>query len=174
MRIWRFWKLGLLVVGVFMAVIGWNLFTGPRMKEQEHIRTYDARMPLPPEGSVRADVAAWPKLRQIQQRNMANPLDPTQENISAGRTYYGYYCLSCHGAKGDGHGPVGESFIPVPSDLRTGRVKAMTDAQLMAAMLTGPGHRPADAPADLPYVLQYTVNPDHRWPLVLYVRQLGK
>ena len=89
---------------------------------------------------------------------------PTAADYARGKVYYDSYCVFCHNANGDGQGPVGQSFVPFPADLRTARVRAYSDGQLLRAMLTGPGHEP---------VLAYTVHPEHRWYLVLYVRSLA-
>ena len=100
---------------------------------------------------------------------MVNPLpaaaNPTAGDIARGRVYYTYYCIQCHGGRGDGTGPVGESLFPPPADLRSPRAQARSDDQLLRAMLTGPSHEP---------VLEYTVLPEHRWWLVLYVRALAE
>jgi mono/diheme cytochrome c family protein len=94
----------------------------------------------------------------------ANPLQPTSANVDNGRIYYGYYCLMCHGENGDGNGPVGQSYVPKPTDLSTTAVTGMTDGELYNAMLRGVGHDP---------VLIQTALPEHRWPLVLYVRKFS-
>jgi hypothetical protein len=84
-------------------------------------------------------------------------------------------CLACHGETGDGTGPVGDAFMTRPADLRSDRVHAMSDGQLLRAMLTGPGHAPAveTVPPPVPRVLEHIVLPQHRWAIVLYVRGLG-
>lgn len=98
-----------------------------------------------------------------QSRLTKNPLPATAVNLKNGRIYYGYYCLMCHGDNGDGNGPVGQSYVPKPADLRSEAVRSMTDGQLYLAMLMGEGHEP---------VMIQTVAPAHRWPLVMYLRTL--
>lgn len=39
-------------------------------------------------------------------------------DVSQGRSLYLRYCASCHGIKGDGHGPVAPALKTPPSDLR--------------------------------------------------------
>ena len=157
---------------VFTGTAGYLLFTGPHMLVQENIRAYQAMMPPPPKDSVPLDRAEELPSQQAA-ATMSNPLPPTAENVAAGRTYYGYYCLSCHGQLGDGAGPVGQSFIPAPGKLRSAGVRAMSDGQLLLASLTGAYHSPAVPEKNLMPVLQYTVRPQHRWYVVLYVRSLG-
>ena len=145
-------------------VVGYLLFTGPRMQYQQKIGPYQAAFPPSPKGSVpvRNPVPAMPTTREAQL--LVSAVQPTAKNLSAGRVYYGYYCVFCHGSAGDGRGPVGESFIPEPADLRSAKVQALSDGELLRAMLTGPGHEP---------VLARVVPEASRPYLVLYVRQFA-
>jgi len=143
---------------------GYLMFTGPEMKDQPHIRAYQAAMPPTPEGSVplRNPAATMPTTRQAQE--LLRALPASAENLARGKVYYGYYCAFCHGDAGDGRGPVGESYVPQPADLRGAKVRELSDGQLFRAMLLGDGHEP---------VLARVVPELHRPYLVLYVRQLA-
>ena len=145
-------------------VVGYLLFTGPHMEHQQKIGPYQAAFPPAPKGSVplKNSVPAMPTTREAQ--DLVSAVQPTGKNISAGGVYYGYYCVFCHGAAGDGLGPVGESYIPRPADLRSPRVQALSDGQLFRAMLLGTGHEP---------VLARVVPEVSRPYLVLYVRQFA-
>ena len=162
-------RLGLAAAGVFAAAAGtvlYLLFTGPRMKIQPNLRPYQMRMPPLPAGVVPVEDFAAPPPSPEAARDLVNPLAGQAEDaatLAAGRTYYGYYCVACHGDRGDGRGPVGESFDPAPPDLAGAKVRAYTDGQLLRAMLTSTGHQP---------VLPRVIRPEHRWPLVLHVRKL--
>lgn len=137
---------------------------GPRMYDQPSLRTYKQQLPPMPSGTTptkgRAVTLAF-KASKVQK----NPVAVTKTNIHNGRIFYGYYCLMCHGEKGDGNGPVGQSYTPKPTDLSSPAVTKLSDGQLYSAMLTGVGHEP---------VMIDTVLPNHRWTLVLYVRTLSK
>ena len=99
-----------------------------------------------------------------QQAKLAhNPLPVSADNLANGKIYYGYYCLMCHGEKGDGNGPVGQGYVPKPMDLST--LASLSDGQLYHKMLIGKGHDP---------VMSQTVQPEHRWALVMYVRTLSR
>ena len=156
-------KVLLPVLAVLLAA-GYLLFTGPHMEHQQKIGPYQAAMPPAPRGSVplKNPVATMPTTRQAQE--LVRLLPRTPKDLAAGGVYYGYYCTFCHGAAGDGRGPVGESYIPPPADLRSARVQALSDGQLFQAMLTGPGHQP---------VLERVVPPEHRPYLVLHVRRFS-
>jgi mono/diheme cytochrome c family protein len=158
-----------IAIGAALALGGMGtalylLFNGPHMLVQEHVRAYQKAMPPTPAGVVAVSEPFPPPLTAEAAAGMRNPLAPTPENVEHGRTYYGYYCIFCHGRAGDGRGPVGESYDPQPADLRTRRVQSLPDGQLLRASLTGVGHEP---------VLERVVPEEARWPIVLYVRQLG-
>lgn len=133
---------------------------GPRMYDQASVRTYSRQMPAMPGGTTPVKGRAVTAVLKTSE-TAKNPLPATAANVRNGRIYYGYYCLMCHGEKGDGDGPVGQSYIPKPTDLSSSSVDSLSDGQLYRKMLTGNGHDP---------VMIQTVLPDHRWPLVLYVR----
>jgi len=156
-------KIIIVVVLIVLSVFLYLIVTGPHMVNQPHIIAYRAIMPLPPPGSVPVEK---PTLLPSTDAalTLANPLDATSDNVARGKLYYGYYCGFCHGDKGDGYGPVGESYVPVPSDLRTKKVRSLKDGELLRAMLLGAGHEP---------VLEKVVPVGCRWYLVLYVRSLG-
>jgi hypothetical protein len=140
------------------------IFVGPRMNSQPNIRPFQARMPLSPKGSVPVVDVIPPVPTTQQAAQLKNPLKSTPATLAAGKVYYEYYCLFCHGDTGQGDGPVGVSYTPPPANLRTAKLRTYTDGQLLRAILTGPGHEP---------VLNYTIIEPHRWPLVLYTRQLN-
>ena len=140
------------------------VFSGPRMTVQPHIRTYQRIMPLPSPGSVPLE-APPPLPTAAQAANMKNPLPATKENIDDGKVYYTIFCLACHGEYGDGNGPVGQEYMPAPSDLRSGHPASLSDGMLLCASLTGIGHEP---------VLEKVVYPEDRWYIVLYIRNLQR
>ena len=150
-------------MGAVLAAASYLVFSGPRMRNQPHIRAYQAELPLPPSNTVPVELTSIPPLAG-DVATMKNPLPTTADNVARGKVYYQYYCLFCHGEKGDGNGPVGESYVPRPSDLRSAKIQSYRDGELLRSMLRGVGHEP---------VLERTVLPEHRWYLSLYVRSLG-
>ncbi|GAB7028210.1 c-type cytochrome [Geotalea toluenoxydans] len=150
----------LIVAGLFGLV----LYNGPRMQIQQHLRAYQWVQPPPVDGVV--PVTLPEQLPSMEAAPaVRNPLPDTAENRQRGRVYYHYYCIFCHGNEGAGNGPVGESYMPVPADLRSKRVTRYGDGDLLRNMLLGIGHEP---------VLEGVVPPRHRWYLVTYVRSLGR
>lgn len=137
---------------------------GPRMRIQPSIQPFEKQMPDMPKGVVPTS-GRLQTFTLEQSKLAANPLPKTSTNLQNGRIYYGYYCLMCHGAKGDGNGPVGESYVPKPADLSAPAVTKLSDGELYKRMLTGIGHDP---------VMGQTVLPNQRWPIVMYVRKFAE
>jgi hypothetical protein len=190
---WKLIKLFMSLVPVFLLAVGYFMFSGqqfsegpithwwqgnPQMIYQPHIKSYEAQMPMPQEGTV--PVTAWnpPLPSEAQAAGLMNPLTanrrPTADDCLRGKTYYEYYCGFCHGEQGDGNGPVGQSYVPKPSDLRSRKVQSLSDGQLLRASLLGTGHETSLATTRKSGILLNTVLPQHRWHIVLYVRSLGQ
>jgi mono/diheme cytochrome c family protein len=86
--------------------------------------------------------------------------------ISAGKTGYQRFCIHCHGKNHDGMGTVGQSFAPLPGDLRSEKVQTMPAGQMFLEISFGvPGGR---QPA-----LASTIAIDNRWEIVAYIKFLG-
>ena len=81
---------------------------------------------------------------------------------AAGDTLYATYCSVCHGAAGDGRGPVGPR-IGAPS-LLTGRARAYSDGYLYSIIRYGRGVMPRYG--DKVYL------PADRWAIVNHLRKL--
>jgi mono/diheme cytochrome c family protein len=156
---------GITLVGIGALVYFYIMFQGPRMQVQPHIRAYQGTMPLPPKGIVPVEQDRYEIPSASRARGMKNLLPDTPAIRDRGKVYYNYYCTFCHGKNGQGDGPVGYGYMPVPTDLHAPKVLRMTDGDLMRAMLIGIGHEP---------VLPRVVFPEHRWYLVSYIRTLGK
>ena len=157
----------LLAAAGAVSFMGYVLYEGPRMRMQPNVRTYQTEVPPMPEGTVPAaspDAAPNAKAPAAEAAAaLANPVPASEESVARGKVYYQYYCVFCHGDTGDGSGPVGQSYVPKPSDLCAPKITGYTDGQMLRAMLVGVGHEP---------VLEKVVPDEHRWPLVNYVRTL--
>jgi len=133
------------------------------MMNQVSVKPYDRPMPDMPAGVV-PTTGRLATLTQRESQAKVNPVQRTPAVVSNGKIFYGYYCLMCHGENGDGNGPVGEAYVPKPTDLTSPAVTRLTDGQLYSRMLHGTGHDP---------VMSQTVLPEHRWPLVHYLRTMS-
>ena len=147
----------LIIIGAFsvafLVTAGILLFSGPRMKNQPSLKAFEAEVPEPPDDVVFFDHEKFdPSTLSLPEMN--------SENLERGQVYYGYYCIFCHGDRGEGNGPVGQSYIPKPSDLNTSRVKSYDLQQLYRASFTGTGHSP---------VLERVVPDAHRQFILAYI-----
>lgn len=158
---------------VCVAAGGWILFTAydnrfpfGRMWEtpgirahEEPVNTYMATDRVPWEGGEA-------EYRNVRGESLVSPVsadDP--EVVKQGRALYGTYCMQCHGKYQDGHGTVGQSFAPLPGDLRSERVQSMPDGVIFQEISYGiPGGR---QPA-----LAATIAVKDRWRIIAFVKSL--
>lgn len=137
-----------------------------RMWETPVVRPREAPMP-----AMEAGVVPFSGGEAVLRATSAEKLQPPFEKASeaildSGRTQYDYYCVMCHGRNHDGMGTVGQSFTPLPADLRSPAVQAMPAGEMFRTISYGiPGGR---QPA-----LHGTIAPADRWRIIAYVRSLG-
>ena len=100
-----------------------------------------------------------------------NPL-PTSTDVGPSRAVFlgdgrKVACASCHGAKGDSHGPMSDMFEPRPRNFACAKtVNGIPDGQLFWIIRFGsPG-------TSMPAHPQFT--DDQVWRLVLYLRTLAR
>lgn len=145
---------GLFLIPVIFITVTILLFTGPRMRYQPSVRSFEKIMPLPPEVIVSYNH------RKFDPRNVSFP-SPTKENLFKGKIYYSYYCIFCHGSDGKGNGEVGKSYTPKPSDLTKDSIALFNIERLYYKSFTGTGHSP---------VLERVVPYEHIKFILAYVR----
>jgi mono/diheme cytochrome c family protein len=92
-----------------------------------------------------------------------NPLQPTPENLAAGRGLYATNCAPCHGAGGLGDGSVAHLLKTKPDDLVNGVSKHLPDGYLYGTIRDGGKAMPAYADA---------MSIHERWQVVTFVRSL--
>lgn len=92
-----------------------------------------------------------------------NPLQPTAQNLAAGREQFTTYCAPCHGATATGDGPVAHILSKPPKNLISGTSKYVPDGYIYGAIRDGILTMPSYA-AELP--------PERRWQVVMYVRSM--
>ncbi len=105
--------------------------------------------------------------RNVDGKDLISPFkndDP--KVIVSGKSLYFTYCAQCHGKYYDGNGTVGQSFHPLPGDLRSGRVQSMPQGTLFKEISYGipNGRQPA---------LATTIEIMDRWRIIAYVKSLG-
>ena len=143
----------------------------PRMRDQVSVKPFEKRMPdMPPNTVPYSGPARLPATMQ-QAARVPNPARRSAQAVALGRIYYGYYCQTCHGERGEGDGTVGRSYVPQPTDLTSARVQGMSDGALAFAMASGVGHELVEAKQP---VLGPTVAVERRWYIVWYIRSTAK
>ena len=90
--------------------------------------------------------------------------DPAQ--IQMGKVLYSKYCAQCHGKNYDGNAPVGQSFHPLPTDLRSVKVQSLSEGAFFKEISYGipEGKQPP---------LAATIDVLDRWRILAYVQSLG-
>lgn len=135
-----------------------------RMTYQEHVRPYEQKMPDVVPGAVPVD-GGEDRYRLAAPGSLTNPVAAEPGSITRGQTAYGYYCVQCHGARYNGDGTVGQSFFPLPTDLRSSRVQQqMGEEEIFRHISYGSEKSPP---------LAYTIAVTERWDLVNWIRALG-
>jgi mono/diheme cytochrome c family protein len=135
------------------------------MTYQEAVNTFQtrkplAKMPVMVRGTIPVD-GGLEELRKVNIATLHNPLPSTPETIADGKLRYSYYCIQCHGPKADGCGTVGQSFAPLPTDLRTDDVQGESDGSLFYKISMGFLRHPP---------LSATIAVRDRWAIITYLR----
>lgn len=163
-KIWGRNHSGIMVVTLFFLLCALWGCDYARMNDQESVRTYKKEIPdMPPEtipitGGLQILGSANPK-------DLKNPLPYTQESVDQGREAYFYFCVQCHGPRADGNGTVGQSFAPLPANLRDAGVQRQSDGELFFKISLGFGRHPP---------LASTVSEPDRWAVVNYIRSMKR
>ena len=134
-----------------------------RMKEQEAVQTYKAKVPEMPAGAIPVKGGLQAE-REEGPQGLKNPLPFNPASVSRGKEAFGYYCVMCHGNRGDGNGTVGQSFAPLPTDLLGSPLQAQEDGKLFYTITFGLRRHPG---------LGFMITDDDRWALVHYLRALA-
>lgn len=133
-----------------------------RMKDQESLRTYESKLPEMPPGSVPTQ-GGLESLRAQELNGLKNPLGQELRWTERGKEAYGFYCGMCHGARADGRGTVGQSFHPLPSDLRSKEIQQLSDGEIFWVITFGSKRSPP---------LGYTISEEDRWAIISFLRSL--
>jgi len=121
---------------------------------------------LPPEGTVPMDHEPFAYGRSTEEaeragRELSNPYTSSAD-LARGKQVYEVFCAVCHGAGGQGDGPIIGRF-PNPPSLLANRAKTLPDGHLFHIITHGQGIM-------APYAVQ--VRPADRWKAILHIRTL--
>jgi mono/diheme cytochrome c family protein len=130
------------------------------MYDQESVRTYKKEMPPMDERTIPVQ-GGFQVLLTTDPLTLHDPVAPTGSSLENGRQAYGYFCAQCHGPKADGLGTVGQSFSPLPTDLKSEKVQSQADGTLYAKIRLGYKRHPQ---------LYTTVAETDTWAIVNYLK----
>ena len=165
--------IGFIIVSVIILLAGYealmyydNNFRYGRMRETPGVRPMEEPQPVMEKGLVpvsggEAVYRATPGADLVSPAAAAEPFI-----ITRGKAVYLTFCAQCHGFNYDGEGAVGQSFQPLPTDLRSPVVQSKPDGELFKTISYGiPGGR--QPPLDT------TITIDDRWNVIAFVKSLG-
>jgi hypothetical protein len=154
----------LFACAAFVAFIAVS-FTGcdyGRMYDQDSVKTYE-RKATPMDKRAVPTTDGINALNTVDPRNLRNPLSFSKETVEQGKLAYGYFCVQCHGPKLDGHGLVGQSFSPLPADLRSSVIMSQGDGVIYVRIRLGFKRHPP---------LFSTVSDHDAWSVIVYLRSV--
>ena len=157
---------GIISLAAYQALMFYdNNFRYGRMRETPGVKPHEDPLLVLEPGIVpiHGGDAAY---RLTPAVDLVSPLNrQASTTIARGKNLYGVYCAQCHGNNFDGNGTVGQSFQPLPANLRSPAVQAKTEGELFKSISFGiPGGR---QPA-----LDTTILPDDRWYIIAFVQSL--
>ena len=160
---------GLVFYAAYEALMYYdNEFKYGRMRETPVIRPYEQPLLIMEAGIVPFSGGEM-NYRTQRPDALKSPLEMSNpETIMRGKAVYFTFCAQCHGKNHDGQGPVGQSFYPLPTDLRSPKVQAESEGNIFwdvsYGLPEGKGRQPA---------LATTIEVVDRWRVVAYVKSLG-
>jgi mono/diheme cytochrome c family protein len=98
-------------------------------------------------------------------KNLRNPLQASESNLTAAKILYRDKCSDCHGDTGKGDGPQAIMHDTQPANLTdAARMSRITDGEIFYQISEGREPMPA---------FKKRLTPEQRWRLVLFVRSFS-
>jgi mono/diheme cytochrome c family protein len=159
--------LGVALLVAYEALIFYDTnFRYGRMWETPGVRPHE-EPPLVMQGGAVPYGGGEEVFRATLAESLKSPLSgKDSETLNLGRALYITYCAQCHGKHYDGNGTVGQSFFPLPTDLRSAKVQFLSEGAFFKEISYGipDGRQPP---------LATTIVPMDRWRIVAYIKSLG-
>jgi mono/diheme cytochrome c family protein len=141
-----------------------NLKVG-RMWETPAVRPHEEKLLIMANGTVPYD-GGEAVFRTVAAEDLTPPLKTDDPKvIASGKSLYFTYCAQCHGKYFDGNGTVGQSFHPLPTNLRDPNVQTKTDGALFKSISYG-----VDGGRQPP--LATTIDVLDRWRIIAFLKSL--
>ena len=166
-------KLLILIIPVVLVLVAYhvlmyydNRFPHGRMRETPVVKPYENPIlimdsGLVPTGAGETYYRVTPGDELVASVKMDDPAV-----IGDGKKVYFTYCHQCHGVNYDGNGTVGQSFHPLPTDLKSEKVQNTSEGKLFKTISYG-------LPSGRQPPLATTITIDERWRSVAFVKSLG-
>jgi mono/diheme cytochrome c family protein len=158
---------GLVIIGLVLLpfVVG-LLFTyelikinfPTNMADQPSAYYQEGPRRLPPEGAVPVQ-----GLSLIPEEIPVNPVPSDEVSLQRGAILYSIHCQLCHGAQGQGDGPLAQYFDRTPENLTGAQITAEFDSSVYLTVRRGFGQMPS---------LAENLTPRESWDIINYVRTL--
>lgn len=157
---------GIVIIVVYQVLIYYDHnFPYGRMWETPAIRPHEKPILI-----MEAGIVPYGGGEQIYMATPAEALSSplvkgNGDDIEKGKIGYFTFCAQCHGKHHDGNGTVGQSFAPLPADLRSKKVQETSDGKMFKEISYGVrgGRQPA---------LASTIRVLERWRIIAYVKSL--
>ena len=120
-----------------------------------------------PPGKWEFRIMTWAKHSLlVGNKDLANPLPATPENVAEGKQNFSHYCFVCHGLDGQNTGvPFADAMSPLVPSLATREVQTYTDGQFYWVIRNGLW--PSGMPA-----ARGILTDEEIWSIVTYLRNL--
>ena len=155
-----------ILVGYHVLIYYDNNFPHGRMWETPAVRPHEEPI-LMMEAGIVPFKGGEEIYRATPAAALTSPLvKGNSEDIAIGEKGYFTYCAQCHGDYHDGKGTVGQSFFPLPTDLRSRNIQETPDGKIFKDISFGTpnGRQPA---------LATTISIQKRWQIIAYIKSLG-
>ena len=157
----------ILVFAVYHVLIFYdNNFRYGRMRETPGVKPHEEPLLIMEKGVVPVS-GGEASLRASTAEALVPKVEMSSgETVARGKSVYLTFCAQCHGINYDGQGTVGQSFHPLPTDLRSAEVQTSSTGKLFKTVSYGvpDGRQPA---------LYFIITEEDRWRAVAFVKSLG-
>jgi mono/diheme cytochrome c family protein len=153
-----------LIIGLFFTYDVIKINWASNMEVQASIKAQEPPRKWAPAESVRFDGPSLPANGQ----SPVNPVPADEVSLQRGQLLFERNCVPCHGASGQGDGPITQYWKPDakrPANLTEPRIAQQSDGALYLTISQGYGAMPP---------LNENLNVRERWDIVNYVRSLSK
>jgi len=167
MKKYLFLFLGIVILAAYEVLVYYdNNFRPGRMWETPGVRPHEEPLLAMEEGTVPYG-GGEETFRNTPAGFLKSPFPRAdQETLKQGKSLYFTFCAQCHGKDYDGNGTVGQSFSPLPADLRSEKVQSLAEGVLFREISYGvPGGRQPP--------LATTIEAADRWRIIAYIQSLG-